>query len=103
LIQSSLKYRTALPSLPSFLILRMRSYPAWRVAINGYPVASLPHRDDGLIVVPVWPGTIILAVDWTTTPDVIAGRWLSALAVLLLTALWLLERKLRKSCQPRLS
>jgi hypothetical protein len=81
----------------------MRSYPAWRVAINGYPVASLPHRDDGLIVVPVWPGTIILAVDWTTTPDVIAGRWLSALAVLLLTALWLLERKLRKSCQPRLS
>jgi hypothetical protein len=95
LIQPSLKYRTALPSLPSFLILRLRSYPAWRVAVNGYPVASMPRRDDGLIVVTVWPGKIILTVDWTTTPDVLAGRWLSALAVLLLTALWLLERKLQ--------
>jgi hypothetical protein len=83
-----------------FLILRLRSYPAWRIAVNGYPVAALPHRDDGLIVVPVWPGIIALTVDWTTTPDVIAGRWLSALAVLALTALWFLERKLS---QPRLS
>jgi hypothetical protein len=41
-----------------------------------------------------------LTVDWTTTPDVLAGRWISALALLLLTALWFLERKLS---QPRLS
>jgi len=40
-----------------------------------------------------------VTVDWTTTPDVLAGRWLSALALLLLTALWLLERKLGR---PRL-
>jgi hypothetical protein len=78
-----------------FLILRLRSYPAWRVAVNGYPVASLPHRDDGLIVVPVPQGTIDLAVDWTTTPDVVAGRWLSLLAALLLGVLCLLERKSR--------
>ena len=71
--------------------------------VNGRPIASLPHRDDGLIAVPIPQGPVDLAVDWTTTPDVIAGRWLSALAVLLLTALWLLERKLKKSCQPRLS
>jgi len=77
-----------------YLILRLRSYPAWRVAVNGSPVGPLPKRDDGLMAVPVPQELMELTVDWTTTPDVIAGRWLSALAVLLLTGLWLLERKL---------
>jgi hypothetical protein len=92
--QPALKSRTAAAPHPRFLILRLRSFPAWRIAVNGYPVASPPRRDDGLIVVPVWPGTLVLTVDWTTTPDVIAGRWLSALAALLLAELWLMERKL---------
>jgi hypothetical protein len=85
---------------PSFLILRLRSYPAWRVALNGRPVGKLPRRDDGLMAVPVPQGEVDLTVDWANPPDVIAGRWLSALAVLALTGLWLFERKLS---QPRLS
>jgi hypothetical protein len=97
------KLLRALAPHAGFLILRLRGYPAWRIVVNGRLIASLPHRDDGLIAVPIPQGKVDLAVDWTTTPDVIAGRWLSALAVLLLTALWLLERKLKKSCQPRLS
>jgi hypothetical protein len=44
-----------------------------------------------------------LTVDWTATPDAIAGRWLSGLAVLLLTGLWLLERKVKGRSQPHLS
>ncbi len=80
-----------------FLILRLRSYPAWRIAVNGRPIASMPRRGDGLIVVPVGPGTDVLTVDWITTPDVVAGRWLSALAVLLVTGLWYLELKLGRS------
>jgi hypothetical protein len=87
-------------SQAGFLILRLRSYPAWRIAVNGMPVASMPRRGDGLMAVPVPKGRVDLTVDWTTTPDVIAGRWLSALAVLLLTGLWFLERKLDR---PRLS
>jgi hypothetical protein len=86
-----------------FLILRLRGYPAWRIVVNGRLIASLPHRDDGLIAVPVPQGSVDLAVDWTTTPDVVAGHWLSALAVLLLTALWWLERKLKKFYRSRLS
>jgi hypothetical protein len=85
---------------PGFLILRLRSYPAWLVKVNGRPVSDLPRREDGLMVVPVPQGSVDLTVDWTTTPDVLAGRWISALAVLLLTALCLLERKFS---QPRLS
>jgi hypothetical protein len=90
------KRLSALVPHAGFLILRLRGYPAWRIAVNGRPIASLPQRDDGLIAVPVPQGSVDLAVDWTTTPDHILGRWLSALAVLLLTALWLLERKLKK-------
>jgi hypothetical protein len=97
------KRMSALVPRAGFLILRLRGYPAWRIVVNGRLIASLPHRDDGLIAVPIPQGSVDLAVDWTTTPDHILGRWLSALAVLLLTTLWLLERKLRKSCQPRLS
>jgi hypothetical protein len=36
-------------------------------------------------------------VDWADPPVVIAGRWLSVLAAMLLAGLWLLERKLRKT------
>ncbi len=76
-----------------YLILRLRRYPAWLVKVNGRPVSDLPLREDGLIAVPVPQERVDLTVDWTTTGDVIAGRWLSGLAVLLLTALCLLERR----------
>jgi hypothetical protein len=101
--QPERKRLSALIPHAGFLILRLRGYPAWRVAVNGRFIADLPRRDDGLIAVPVPQGQVDLAVDWTTTPDAIAGRWLSALVLLLLTGLWLLERMLKKSCQPRLS
>ena len=80
-----------------FLILRMRNYPTWKVKLNGQPVSDMPSRDDGLMAVPVPQGSDVLTVDWTTTPDVPAGRWISALAVLLLTVLFLLERKINRS------
>ena len=85
---------------PGFLILRLRTYPAWRVRVNGKILANLPQRDDGLFAVPVAEGPVTLTIDWTSTPDVIAGRCLSLLAVLLITGLCVLERKLSR---PRLS
>jgi hypothetical protein len=85
---------------PGFLILRLRSYPAWRVKVNGSLVSAMPTREDGLMTVPVPQGPVELTADWITTPDVVAGRWLSALALALVTALCLLERK---KSRPRLS
>lgn len=79
-----------------YLILRLRSYPAWRVLVNGRPADDLPRRDDGLMAVSVPKGQVDLTVDWTITPDVAAGRWLSGLALVLVIALWLLERKLAR-------
>jgi hypothetical protein len=85
---------------PAFLILRLRTYPAWRVRVNGKAVSNLPQRDDGLFAVPVPSGPVTLSVDWTSTPDVIAARCISLIAVLLILGLWALERKLTR---PRLS
>jgi hypothetical protein len=76
-----------------YLILRLVSFPAWRIRVNGQTQTALPRRDDGLIVVPVPQGSVDLTVDWTTSPDVLAGRWVSALSLLSLAALWWAERR----------
>jgi hypothetical protein len=81
-----------------YLILRLISYPAWRIRVNGQDQTALPKRGDGLIVVPVPQGPtsfaqIDLTVDWTISPDVLAGRWVSAFSLLLLAVLWWIERR----------
>ena len=81
---------------PGFEILRLRSYPAWRVMVNGSPVSAIPTREDGLTAIPLPQGPVQLSADWTTTPDVVAGRWVSALAVLLLIGLGIFERRLAR-------
>ena len=86
-----------------FLVLHLRNYAAWRVSLNGRLLAfgadpivpQLPHRDDGLMVIPVAPGHTDLAIDWATTRDVIIGRWLSSLSLLGLGLLFLAERRTR--------
>lgn len=91
-----LHIRAVLPR-PGYLILRRRSFPAWRVRVNGQTLANLPRRADGLMAVSVPRGAVDLTVDWAATPDMLAGRWLSTLALILLTSLCLLERRLSRS------
>jgi hypothetical protein len=82
----------AVASHAGVLILRLRSYPAWRITMNGRPAINLPVRVDGLIAVPVAQGPFDLDVDWSATPDVMVGRGVSILAVVLLVALRRRER-----------
>jgi hypothetical protein len=77
----------ATASQSGFLVLRLREFPAWTVRLNGNPVSNRPVRDDGLMAVPVPAGTSVITIDWTTTPDVRLGRWISLLTLLLVTAL----------------
>lgn len=81
-----------------YLILRLRTYPAWRITLNDRVTAPATPREDGLTAVQVQQGRVTLDADWTTTPDVVAGRSISALALLLLAALFTLER--RRKVQP---
>jgi len=92
---------TTLPHA-GYLILRLRTYPAWRITVNGRAETPL-GREDGLTVVRVSQGRAEIAADWTTTPDVKAGRWLSLLALFLLLALWSLERRIKLTSQAHLS
>ncbi len=76
-----------------FLVLRLREYPAWLVSVNGKVVSTRPVRDDGLMAIPVPPGPVTVSADWTTTPDVRAGRWISLVALLSVIVLELLSRR----------
>jgi hypothetical protein len=98
------EHRQIRAQIPShgFLVLRLLSYPAWSVRVNGQLFHTdrtielpLPKRDDGLIAVSVPQGPVTVTVDWTTTPDVVAARWVSGASVLLLTCVWIWE--LRRS------
>ena len=81
------------PPHTGFLVLKLRTYPAWLVKVNGVAIVPSPPRADGLMAVPVPAGPVVLTADWTTTTDVFVGRWLSALSVLALTGLCLLARE----------
>lgn len=90
----------ASPGHDGFLILHLRSYPAWQVRINGQRAQGLPQRADGLIALPVAAGPTTITADWTTTRDVQISRGLTALAFLLVTLLVIAERR---PTAPRLS
>jgi hypothetical protein len=89
------EHRTIRATIPhsGYLVLRLLSYPAWRVRVNGQLATTLHRRDDGLMAVPVPQGPVVLSVDWVITPDMVAGRWLSGMSVLLLVVLCLLQRR----------
>ncbi len=75
-----------------FIVLRLRRYPAWQITVNGQPTETPAAREDGLIAVPVRAGPSTIEIRWTTTPDVVWGCWTSFAALLVLIALWVVER-----------
>jgi hypothetical protein len=95
-----------------FVVLKLRTYPAWQVTMNGQRVSSMARREDGLMALAVHSGPVQIATDWSTTNDAIVGRWLSALALAFTASVWWIERRFavqmpvaQRSCaaEPRLS
>jgi hypothetical protein len=78
-----------------YLVLRLLSYPAWKVRVNGAAVTQLPDRTDGLMAVPVVAGPVDVSIDWRLSADVAAGRLLSGLSVLLIALVYWVERRIR--------
>jgi 6-pyruvoyl-tetrahydropterin synthase related domain len=76
-----------------YAVLRLMDYPSWRVTVDGEPVNSRPLREDGLMTVPVNAGRHVVEVRWAATRDVVAGRVVSAIALLMLAMAAMLERK----------
>ena len=80
----------------AYAVLRLMDYPSWRVTVDGKPVHDRPARDDGLMAVQVMPGSHAIEVRWSATRDVLAGREISAIALLVLVIVAMLERRERR-------
>jgi hypothetical protein len=76
-----------------YAVLRLMEYPSWRVTVDGQPANGRPLREDGLMAVPVTAGSHVIEVQWTATRDVVAGRTISAIALLGLAVVVARERK----------
>jgi len=72
---------------PEDLRLRLLSYPAWEVEVNGRRVGATPQDVTDEIVVPVRAGTNLVRVAFIRTPDRTVGDTVS-LAALLAVILW---------------
>ncbi len=69
------------------LILDLRNYPAWQIALNGTPIATRIQRDDGLIALPIPAGPTTIDITYTQTPDQTIGDIISAISLTLLAFL----------------
>jgi hypothetical protein len=76
-----------------YAVLRLMDYPAWRVTVDGQPVNRRPLREDGLMTIPVQAGSHVMEVQWQATRDVVAGRAISAIALLALVVVAMRERR----------
>ncbi|AXC09744.1 hypothetical protein ACPOL_0363 [Acidisarcina polymorpha] len=78
---------------PGFAVVRLMDYPAWVVRANDTVVIARPHRDDGLLTIPVQRGLTRIKITYSATPDVWLGRGLSAVSLAALLLLAGLRRK----------
>jgi len=72
---------------PGFAVLRLMDYPAWQVRANQAAVGARPHRNDGLMTIPIQPGATRIEIAYAATVDVWWGRGLTAASLLLLLAI----------------
>lgn len=78
---------------PGYAVLRLMDYPAWQVTVNGANLRNRTRRDDGLMVVPVNPGTAQIDIRWNTTRDEWAGLAVSLATLAVTLATGVMERR----------
>ena len=85
---------------PQTLILNLRDYPAWDIAVNNPPQMDPDHprhiqRDDGLIAIPLRAGDNTIDITWRRTADQQLGLLISVLAACIYAALIFFSRSRR--------
>jgi hypothetical protein len=75
------KVFTAEMSAPDRLVLRLFSYPAWRVEVNERQVLASAREDTGQMLVPVEAGVNRVQVTFIRSWDRTAGAWVSVIAI----------------------
>jgi hypothetical protein len=96
------KLLTLTTTSPSFAVLRLLDYPTWQVLINGTPVSNRPHRDDGLMTIPIAAGTSRIEIEYVSTPDLWWGRGLSIASLVALLVIAPASQKRREVVYSRI-
>jgi hypothetical protein len=74
-------------SSPVRAAVSLLNYPAWRIRVNGAPVASESDADSGQMIVPLPAGRSRVEVLFARTPDRTVGGALSCVAAVLLAGI----------------
>jgi len=80
---------------PQNVVVRLFSYPAWQVVVNGKPVATQKTEATGLIVIPIAPGDSYIYIYFRRTIDRLAGSIVSLFSLAVLVIAWFKTRPLR--------
>jgi hypothetical protein len=91
---------TVTTAAPAFVVLNLRDYPAWRIAINGRSVGARPHREDGLMVLPVGGGTSQIRIAYEHGRDILAGWVVTAVSAMLLLIVWRRRQHMARAEEP---
>lgn len=75
------------------LTVRLFSYPAWNVLVNGQPVATQKSDITGLIVIPVGAGDNDVQIYFRRTLDRLVGNIVSLISVAIFVIVWITTRR----------
>ncbi len=83
------KHFTIHAAAPQNLTVRLFSYPAWEVVVNGKPAATQKTDVTGLIVIPIAAGDSDVRIHFRRTIDRFVGNILSLISLAVLAVAWM--------------
>lgn len=75
------------------LVVRLFSYPAWEVVVNGQPVRTRKTEITGLMVIPVAAGDNDVRIYFRRTMDRLIGDYVSLISILVLIVVWVMTKR----------
>jgi hypothetical protein len=86
------KHFTVHAAAPQNVTVRLFSYPAWEVAVNGKPTKTQKTEITGLIVIPVVAGENDVNINFRPTIDRIVGNIVSLISLAIFVVTWMKMR-----------
>jgi hypothetical protein len=77
------------------LTMRLFNYPAWKVMVNGKPVATETSSVTGLMIVPVAAGNNDVQIHFGRTADRWVGGMVSLISIIVFCLLWMKSRQIQ--------
>lgn len=91
---------SAIVSHSGKLVLKLFSYPAWKVEVNGHPVPTETRKVTAQVVIPVEAGENRIQIHFARTRDRTIGGYISLLSVILIFGVLLFERRAATISRP---